>query len=132
MDMVILRIDLKENKVMFSGANNSIYHQSGETLNELKGDKAPVGLYHNELIPYTSVTFNIKKRDRLFATTDGLPDQFGGPKGKKLMYKAFESLLIANQTNSLSGLKQAMISDFDSWQGVNEQVDDITVIGLEI
>ncbi len=132
MDMVILRIDLKENKVMFSGANNSIYHQSGETLNELKGDKAPVGLYHNELIPYTSATFTIKKRDRLFATTDGLPDQFGGPKGKKLMYKAFEALLISNQTNSLSGLKQAMISDFDSWQGVNEQVDDITVIGLEI
>ena len=85
-------------------------------LNEMKGDKAPVGLYHNELIPYTSVTFSIKKGDRLFATTDGLPDQFGGPKGKKLMYKAFEALLIANQTNYLSGLKQAMTSSFERYR----------------
>jgi serine phosphatase RsbU (regulator of sigma subunit) len=78
------------------------------------------------------VTFKIKKGDRIFATTDGLPDQFGGPKGKKMMYKAFEGLLIANQMNYLSGLKQAMVSDFESWKGVNEQVDDITVIGIEI
>ena len=132
MDMVLLRIDLKENKVMFSGANNFIYHQSKNTLTEYKGDKAPVGLYHNELSPYTSSTFAIKKGDRIFATTDGLPDQFGGPKGKKLMYKAFESLLIANEKNSLAGLKNAMISDFENWKGVNEQVDDITVIGIEI
>lgn len=132
MDMVLLRLDLKENTVMFSGANNSVYHQSGSELKELKGDKAPVGLYHTELKPYTSLTFKIKKGDRIFATTDGLPDQFGGPKGKKLMYKAFEALLVANEQNSLSGLKQAMVSKFESWKGVNEQVDDITVVGIEI
>ncbi len=132
MDMVLLRLDLKVKTVMFSGANNSVYHQSGANLNEIKGDKAPVGLYHNELTPYTFASFPIKKGDRIFATTDGLPDQFGGPKGKKLMYKAFEALLIANQSNSLSGLKHAMISSFDDWKGINEQVDDITVIGLEI
>lgn len=132
MDMVLLRLDLKENSVMFSGANNSVYHQSAHELKELKGDKAPVGLYHNEPIPYTSLTFKIKKGDRIFATTDGLPDQFGGPKGKKLMYKAFEALLTANEENSLSGLKHAMISSFDDWKGINEQVDDITVVGIEI
>ena len=49
-----------------------------------------------------------------------------------MMYKAFEALLIANQTNYLSGLKQAMVSSFDDWKGNNEQVDDITVIGIEI
>jgi serine phosphatase RsbU (regulator of sigma subunit) len=132
MDMVILRMDLKGNTIMFSGANNSIYHQNQDSLTELKGDKLPVGLYHNELKPYTSELLNIKKGDRIFATTDGLPDQFGGPKGKKFMYKAFEALLTSNQSHSLAELKKNMVAKFDEWKGDNEQIDDITVIGIEI
>lgn len=132
MDMVILRIDKKSNSVMFSGANNSIYHQTSTSLIELKGDKFPVGLYHNELKPYTATTFNFSKGDRLFATTDGMPDQFGGPKGKKFMYKAFEALLKENKSQPLSHVKHKMISAFENWKGDNEQIDDITVIAIEV
>lgn len=132
MDMVLLRFDFKNNEVMFSGANNSVYHFTNNTLNEIKGDKIPVGLYNDELKPYTFLKFNIKNGDRIIATTDGLPDQFGGIKGKKFMYKRLESLISQSNSTSLSALKQNLVSEFDSWKGDNEQIDDVTIIGIEI
>lgn len=132
MDMVILRFDFSNKEVMFSGANNSIYHITDNNLTEIKGDKIPVGLYHEELKPYTSSTFSINKGDRIIATTDGLPDQFGGEKGKKFMYKRLENIILNNQTSTLSIIKKKLITEFDVWKGENEQVDDITLIGIEI
>ena len=130
--MIILRFDFEKNELMFSGANNSVYQITDNTLNEIKGDKIPVGLYHEELKPYTASTLNIKKGDRIFATTDGLPDQFGGEKGKKFMYKRLENIILQNQSKSMLTLKQNLIVEFDNWKGENEQVDDITFLGIEI
>ncbi len=132
MDMVVLRFDFKKNEVMFSGANNSIYHLSNNILNEIKGDKIPVGLYHDELKPYSFEKFKISKHDRIFATTDGLPDQFGGIKGKKFMYKKFETLLTESSNGNIASLKQKLNSEFENWKGNNEQIDDVTVVGIEI
>lgn len=132
MDMVLLRFDFKNNEIMFSGANNFIYHLQNSELNEYKGDKMPVGLYHGELKPYTFTNFNIHKGDRIFATTDGLPDQFGGLKGKKFMYKRFESILSGSAANSMAVLKQKLTAEFETWKGNNEQIDDVTVVGIEV
>lgn len=132
MDMIILRFDSNKHSIMFSGANNSVYHQSSEGLKEIKGDKFPVGLHHKELLDYNAQIINTKKGDRIFVTTDGYPDQFGGPKGKKFMYKAFEEILNSNKENRLSILQQTLTERFDSWKGDNEQIDDVTVIGIEV
>lgn len=132
MDMVLLRFNFKNQEIMFSGANNFIYHLQNNRLIEYKGDKIPVGLYHGELKPYSFINFKINKGDRIFATTDGLPDQFGGLKGKKFMYKRFESILSGSSTNSMSVLKQKLIAEFETWKGNNEQIDDVTVVGIEV
>ena len=51
----------------------------------------PVGKYgDSELNKFTSHKIDLQKGDIVYCTTDGFPDQFGGPKGKKLMYKKFE------------------------------------------
>lgn len=132
MDMIILRFDSNKHSIMFSGANNSVYHQSSEGLKEIKGDKFPVGLHHKELLDYHAQIINTKKGDRIFVTTDGYPDQFGGPKGKKFMYKAFEEILNSNKENRLSVVQQTLTERFDTWKGDNEQIDDVTVIGIEV
>ncbi|MBN8692146.1 MAG: SpoIIE family protein phosphatase [Bacteroidetes bacterium] len=132
MDMIILRFDGNNQSIMFSGANNSVYHQSSEGLKEIKGDKFPVGLHHKELLDYQAQIINTKKGDRIFVTTDGYPDQFGGPKGKKFMYKAFEEILNSNKENRLSVLQETLTERFDTWKGDNEQIDDVTVIGIEV
>ena len=129
MDIVIIRINTATLQLQFSGANNTIYIIQNAKLIELKGNKMPVGLYTEVLKPFTKNEFQLHKGDKLFATTDGLPDQFGGPKGKKFMYKQLEQLLTSEP--NLFQLKKNIISNFENWKGSNEQIDDITFIGLE-
>jgi hypothetical protein len=64
--------------------------------------------------------------------TDGYPDQFGGPKGKKYKYKQLEELLIAKNTPSLPEQKNILEKSFDEWKGDLEQVNDVTIIGIRI
>ncbi len=129
MDIVIIRINTATLQLQFSGANNTIYIIQNSQLSELKGNKMPVGLYTDVLKPFTKTELQLNKGDKLFATTDGLPDQFGGPKGKKFMYKQLEQLL-SSEPNLLQ-LKKNIISNFETWKGNNEQIDDITFVGIE-
>jgi serine phosphatase RsbU (regulator of sigma subunit) len=132
MDMVILRIDKKNNQLQFSAANNSAYIFRNGTLCELKGNKMPVGLHTGKYNSFTSITEELYENDRIFAFTDGYPDQFGGPKGKKFMYKQLENILCENSAIKLSNLNELLALKFEDWKGTNEQVDDITVFGVEV
>ena len=64
--------------------------------------------------------------------TDGYPDQFGGPKGKKYKYKQLEEKLIAASNLPLEEQKEILEKSFDDWKGNLEQVDDVTIIGVKI
>ena len=132
MDMVIIRLDTATQQIQFSGANNAIYVLANDELKEFKGNKMPIGLHSGELFNFESKTIQLAKNNRIFAFTDGLPDQFGGAKGKKLMYKKVESLIIDNKHKSLLELKHIVSNMFNEWKGNNEQVDDITLMGIEL
>lgn len=132
MDMVLLRFDQTKQQLKFSGANNTIYHLSNNHLTEMKGDKMPVGLHYGAMDSFSDVTVNLSPGDKILACTDGLPDQFGGPKGKKFMYKKLEQAIIDFGNADLATLKTKIESDLESWQGSNEQIDDITCLAIEV
>jgi serine phosphatase RsbU (regulator of sigma subunit) len=98
----------------------------------MKGNKMPVGLHTDTSELFTSIERTLNEGDVLFAFTDGLPDQFGGPKGKKFMYKQLESLFLEHSETGMSILHDKIVERFDAWKGMNEQVDDITVLGIKI
>lgn len=132
MDMVLLRFDLKNRQLVFSGANNSAYHFSGGELNEIRGDKMPAGLYYGKKLPFSERTVVLQPGDRIFACTDGLPDQFGGPRNKKFMYRRVVGLFSEAQVPGMQEMKLRITTALDTWQGQNEQIDDITCLGIEI
>ena len=68
----------------------------------------------------------------MYLFTDGYPDQFGGPKGKKFKYKQLEDLLIQNSTINLNSQKEKLIETFENWRGDLEQVDDVCIIGIKL
>ncbi len=131
MDIALCSINLKENVLHFSGANNPLYIIRNGELIELKGDKQPIGSYFNEY-PFNQHTFELKKGDTIYSFTDGYADQFGGPKGKKIMYKQFKKLLTSIVNESIEKQKEIIDQTFENWKGELEQIDDVCVIGVRI
>jgi serine phosphatase RsbU (regulator of sigma subunit) len=64
--------------------------------------------------------------------TDGYADQFGGPHNKKFRYNQFQDLLIKISNLPLAEQKDNLYRTIKTWQGSNDQVDDILILGFKI
>jgi serine phosphatase RsbU (regulator of sigma subunit) len=132
MDISLMRMNLKTTEIMWAGAFNPLWYTEDGILKEIKANKQPIG-YAEDLKPFTNhILLNLKNSDSLYLFTDGLADQFGGPKGKKYKYKQLEELLMNNRLKSFEEQKEILRRSFDNWKGSLEQVDDVTVIAIQV
>lgn len=148
MDISIIAINSGDCRAMWSGANNPLWIIRKPTgigpddrkdalceIEEIKGDKMPVAV-HERMDPFTSHNLGLNSGDRIYLFTDGYPDQFGGPKGKKYMHKSFKSLLLSLHNENLKEVSDSIEKELDNWMNgfgsKYEQVDDITVLGIQI
>ncbi|MBI4646507.1 MAG: tetratricopeptide repeat protein [Bacteroidia bacterium] len=165
MDIALCAIDNNSNMMQFAGANNPLYiitpdlqghhnkvsspgagntADSGDLagqalLKEIRADNMPVAIYEN-MKPFTNHTLLLHKGDSLYLFSDGLADQFGGPKGKKFKIRQFREFLINNHSKTMSEQKEILNNTIEQWMSfINsvsgqkyEQTDDITVIGIKI
>ncbi|MES2287947.1 MAG: tetratricopeptide repeat protein [Bacteroidota bacterium] len=121
-----------EGRLTYSAANNPIWIVRKKQIIELEPDKMPVGKHTQDSIPFTQHTVKLEKCDIVYAITDGMPDQFGGPKGKKFMSKQLKELLINISHLPMKVQKERLSDEFSLWKGNLEQVDDVTVIGIRV
>ena len=138
MDIALCNLQLSESyaTLKYAGANSPLYVVSKNTdgiaeLTEIKPNKQPIGKVDNPQ-PFTTHTLSLKKGDAIYIFTDGFADQFGGPKGKKMMYKPFRNLLLSIYDKSMDEQKELLEKHFYKWKGNLEQVDDVCVIGVRI
>jgi PAS domain S-box-containing protein len=133
MDISLCAINLNDMKLSFAGANNPLYIVRGKAIIELKADKQPITASSDSIsYPFTNQTFDLQKGDSVYLFTDGYADQFGGPKGKKFLYKRFKDTLLDMQDNTMEEQKGILYYAFESWKGKLEQVDDVLVIGIRV
>lgn len=132
MDIALCIIDKEEGRLDFAGANNSIYLIRDGNLIKIQADRMPIGIHFTTLLPFTNRTLKIIKGDYLYLFSDGYADQFGGPNGKKFMYKPFQALLQRNHHKPVEIQKEILDNTFEKWKGELEQVDDVLVIGLHL
>ncbi len=148
LDIALLSIDVEKNIVHYAGAYNSLYILRknkineasldfdfpytvfGDNLLEIKADRMPIGVSERMNKNFTTKSVQMEQGDRLYITTDGYIDQFGGEKGKKFMSKRFKNLLLEMQNISIDKCEQKLDTQFLAWRGELEQIDDVLIIGI--
>ncbi|MCW3077037.1 MAG: protein serine/threonine phosphatase, partial [Bacteroidetes bacterium] len=130
-DGILLCINKTSGQITYAAANNNPLLISGNSLTVLKSDKMPVGK-GEKTNPFSLFQIEVKPDSVLYLFTDGYPDQFGGPKGKKFKYKPLEELLLANFHLSLQDQAHLLEQVFSDWRGSLEQVDDVLMMGVKL
>ncbi len=139
MDIVLLVVDKQTKKMEFAGANNPLYLIRNNELIEYKGEKMPIA-YHLRMDPFSKTEIQLLEGDTLYFFSDGLADQFGGPKGKKFMYKHLKELLVEINEHPMDEIHKLLDSAVEDWKSYIDpvtgspyaQVDDVLVVGVRI
>ena len=130
MDLALCSYDPASRVLDYSGANNPLYVvREGETM-AYAPNKVAIGNFEPQGQEFMQHTVELKPGDMVYVFSDGYADQFGGPKGKKFLYRRFRELLVEVSAHSPDRQRRMLHDAFNAWRGAHEQVDDILVIGM--
>lgn len=135
MDVCFISIDLKSNKITFSGAKRPLFIFKNKTseFDEIKGDRISIGgakkkkddeKFNNHII-------NAEKGDILFLSSDGLTDQ-NNLERKRFGSNRLKEIILNNISEPMNKQKEIIEKELDDFQQDEEQRDDITLIGIKI
>lgn len=131
MDIALCKIDLNNGKVSYAGAHRPLYYMHGTELEEIKGNKFPIGggVYKNQT-KFTCTTIDVKKGDSIFFCSDGFPDQFGGPDNRKYGPKRLRDAITKYNKKPMTEIYNIIDKDWTEWKGDQKQTDDVLLIGV--
>jgi serine phosphatase RsbU (regulator of sigma subunit) len=132
MDLALCSYDLQTNILDFAGANNSLYLILDGEMIVLRGDKVGISAEYEISNSYTNIQIEVKKGDVVYLTSDGFPDQFGGPKYKKYTYGKMQSFLTSIHQEPMDNQYALLKQEIQNWQGDKDQTDDICIMGIRI
>lgn len=135
MEIALCFFDSYTNILTFAGANRPLWiFRKGCTLDEIeiiKPTKAGIAGHTSVTQEYEETQIQLNSGDTFYLFTDGAPDQFGGPKNKKLTTKGLRQLLFDIQSQTMEQQGKSINGFYRSWMGAaNEQVDDILIMGI--
>ncbi|MBA3680743.1 MAG: SpoIIE family protein phosphatase [Bacteroidetes bacterium] len=130
MDASIITINLVNKNVYFSAANNDAVYVEKDMLIELKSKRGSIGSAENS--EFSTVTVSNSAGRFFYLYSDGVKDQFGGPKQKKLSSKRFKEILSQGSVLTIAEQKDFLHQNITSWKGETPQTDDMMVIGVKL
>ncbi len=133
MEIALISYNTLTKKLSYSGANRPLWviKSNSNEVQETKPTKASIASFTESNFEYSLHEFTLETGDAVYLSTDGFPDQFGGPDGKKFMTKNMKSFLIEISELPVDQQKELASNKINSWMGDLEQVDDLLVIGLK-
>lgn len=137
MDISVISLDYKNGqlqRILFSGAINSLITVSDGEITVYKGDRLPIGGEYNADQNYTLQDIPFQNGTWYYLTTDGFQDQLGGKNKRK-----FGSINLHNMLNLLASQtgekqKEELSKAHKEWiaTGNTTQTDDITIVGFRL
>jgi len=135
MDIIVAEINLKTLKFVVSSAMRPVILYKGGEQIYVKGSRSSVGgqlddtSYEKE---FSNEEFQLSKGDIVYMFSDGYPDQFGGPLGRKFKMVRLKNLLRDIHDKPMEEQHNYVKSNFFLWKEDLEQVDDVLFMGIRI
>lgn len=132
MDIALCRINTKTRTVEYAGAHRSLYVMKQGVMEEVKGNKFPVGggRYKNQT-NFTTTRKKLGAGDGFYFSSDGFPDQFGGPEGRKFGSKRMRELIEQLHPQPAAEAARIFNLEWEAWRNNQKQTDDVLLIGVK-
>ncbi|WP_109831034.1 response regulator [Reichenbachiella versicolor] len=133
MDASIIVVDHENEEVLFSGARQNLMYSHGSELKSIKGERVSIGGFAEQKRIYKKHVLEYKSGEtQFYMTSDGFPDQFGGPDVKKYTMARLVKTLEGNLDKPFNEQQELLEQAFDEWKGSEKQTDDIMVMGIKL
>jgi serine phosphatase RsbU (regulator of sigma subunit) len=129
MDAAFLWFDNASRQLHFAGAKLSLFQldPDQQAVLTIDGERMGVGYVDSPHdYAWTNKVIAIPEGSLLFLTTDGLIDQIGGAKDIAYGKRRMRDVLLANRAERARDVSQAMLDDYQAWQGAQPRRDDLT------
>ncbi len=132
MDIVVCEFNTKTYFLRFASAMRPIimYHKGEQYY--IRGHRSSVGGSLLKGKEFENQEYQLAKGDIVYLFSDGYPDQFGGPQGKKFKMVALKDKLEEIHTKDVDEQYREIEETFDSWKGDQDQVDDVLFMGIQV
>jgi PAS domain S-box-containing protein len=130
-DIALCFIDVDRRHIRYSGAHRPMWiiRNGSNEIEEVKGTKSAIGGLTDEYQVFETHSVQMNEGDTFYIFTDGFADQFGHS-GKRFMSKNFKGKLLEIKDKSLEEQRAHLEKFLTTWQGEEEQTDDILVMGV--
>ncbi len=132
MDIVVCEFTLKNRHVRFASAMRPVLIVMGGETYYIKGNRASVGGQTIIEKYFDDQEYYLNEGDVIYMFSDGLPDQFGGPDGKKMKIARLKKYIGEISRHPIVKQEEMLTGFFREWKGNYEQVDDILFMGVRI
>ena len=129
MDAAFLWFDNASRTLRFAGAKLSLFQLDPEqqAVQTVDGERMGVGYLDSPLdYQWTNKAIHVPEGSLLFLTTDGLIDQIGGARYIAYGKRRMRDVLLAQRTRCARHVAQALLDDYQAWQGEQPRRDDLT------
>ena len=130
MEMALCVYDPVTSVLQYAGAFNPLVILRGGKLQVIDPDPMPVGLGAIREVKFNQHEFKMSKGDVIYLFSDGYADQFGGARSKKFSRRRFLEMLQEIHTLPMNTQKQNLTKTLQEWMKEEQQIDDITVMGI--
>jgi PAS domain S-box-containing protein len=132
MDIALCRINVETREVEYAGAHRPLYFMKGGVMDEIKGNKFPIGggIFKNQT-NFTTHKIQLGDGDSFYFSSDGFPDQFGGPEVRKFGPKKTREIVEKVHQMQMKDALQVFDQEWESWKGDHKQTDDVLLIGIK-
>jgi len=109
------------------------YQRAQQTLDWVESPRNGISAKPSADLPMAIRHIDYSVGDRLLITTDGLTDQVGGEERlRSFGYGRTHAIFESTQDKSVNEVLEGLMVAMDTWRGIHERRDDVTIVCIDL